>query len=98
MLTNHRQRKARAAQPFALDCAEIDIAKPDFASRRLYGARYAAQQRRLAAAVTAENDDELARRDRQIKVAQRQFSVWIPQRSPRTRNMESPNAALAQLL
>src|SRR5262249_18436721 len=77
LLPDHRQFEPRASQLFAFEHAEISVTEPNLARVRLKGPGDAFEQRRLAAAVAAENDEKPARLDRQGEVRQRELAVWI---------------------
>ena len=80
VLRNHRELKPRPPQLLAFERAEIGIAEPDFAGTRPQDPGDAVQQRRLAAAIAAENHDKLARLDSQIEAVQHEPAVRIAQR------------------
>ena len=80
MLRDHRELEPRAPQLLAFERAEIGIAEPDFAGARPQDPGDRMQQRRLAAAVAAEDHDKLARLDIQIEAVQHEPAVWIAHR------------------
>jgi hypothetical protein len=85
VLADHRQDLPGATELLAVQAGEILPAQPHFAGGRRQGSGQAAQQRGFAAAVAAEDDEQLARLHIQIDAAQRMRAVRVPQAQPANR-------------
>jgi hypothetical protein len=77
VLRDHRDIEPRAAQLLAGEVRDLAVVQPDLALGRLQRSGDATEQRRLAAAVAAEDDEQLAGRHLQIDTGKRLLAGGI---------------------
>src|SRR6185437_12263353 len=82
VLRDHRQIEPRPPQLLARKLREIDAAYANLALIGRKRARDAAQQRRLAATVAAQHDDEFAGPHGNVEAGERLRAVGVAERKP----------------